>query len=128
MGSKADLKPTVQIKVDAAPVAITRRKKKEPSMDEGASLFDDAADGKSKVRDEFAEREKKKKEEEAKIIITPAVLPAKEEEEESEEEEEEEVKPKKKLSKADLKPTVQIKVDAAPVAITRRKKKEPSMD
>merc|ERR1739838_942107 len=99
---KADLKSSVQIKMAAAPVeTITRRKKKEPSMDEGASLFGN--DSKDKVRDEFAEREKKKKEEEAKIIITPAVLPAKEEEEESEEEEEEPEPAKKKLSKADLK-------------------------
>merc|ERR1711973_640167 len=67
---------------------------------------------KEKVRDEFAEREKKPKEEE-KIIITPAVLPKKPESE-SEEEEEEKPEAKKKLSKADLKPSVQIKVAATP--------------
>merc|ERR1712096_193001 len=69
-----------------------------------------------------------KQKEEEKIVITPAVLPTKKEESSSESEEEEEVKPepaKKKLSAADLKPAVQIKV-AAPTApvIARRKKKE----
>merc|ERR1712142_719715 len=63
-----------------------------------------------------------------KIVITPKDLPskAKEEESSSEEEEEEEKAPaKKKLSKADLKPAVQIKMAAEPEAPAfRRKKKE----
>merc|ERR1712113_1372306 len=84
---------------------------------------------KDKVSDEFEERERKRKEEEEKIIIKPAVLPKKEEEseEESSEEEEEEEKPetKKKLSKADLKPAVQIKVAIEEEAPLRRKKKAP---
>merc|ERR1712142_1175187 len=88
-------------------------------------------DGKTKdrVRDEFEEKNKKAKPEEEKIIIKPAVLSLKKKveswEEESEEEEEE--KPaKKKLSKADLKPAVQIKMATAPEPpISRRKKKEP---
>merc|ERR1712202_83508 len=66
--------------------------------------------------------------EEEKIVIKPAVLPTKPEESSSEEEEEEEVKPepKKKLSRSDLKPAVQIKMAAAPEPATtlRRKKKE----
>merc|ERR1711881_733564 len=85
-----------------------------------------------KVRDEFAEKESKPKEEDKKIIITPKDLPQKKSpEEEEEESEEEEVKPepKKKLSKADLKPSVQIKVAAAPEEIPkRRKKEEPSKE
>merc|ERR1711962_1994437 len=86
---------------------------------------------KDKVSEEFQEKEKKPKEEE-KIVITPAKLPEKkpeEEESESEEEEEEEVPAKKKLSKADLKPAVQIKVaieEDKPAL--RRKKREPSVE
>merc|ERR1711962_1731051 len=64
---------------------------------------------KDKVRDEFEERERLKKEEEEKIVIKPAVLPDKKEESEEESSEEDEPA-KKKLSKADLKPAVQIKV------------------
>merc|ERR1711881_410609 len=116
--SKADLKPSVQIKIAAAPEEIPkRRKKKEPSNEEQGSLFDNVPEIKPKVKDEFLEKDKKPKEEE-KIVITPKVLPEKaapeKAEEESEEEEEEEVKPepKKKLSMADLKPSVQIKVAA----------------
>merc|ERR1712212_1194251 len=91
------------------------------------SLFDNVPETKPKVKDEFAEKDKKPKEEE-KIVITPKVLPKKEESSSESEEEEEELKPeppKKKLSTADLKPMVQIKV-AAPTApvIARRKKKE----
>merc|ERR1711973_838535 len=82
--------------------------------------------------EEFTEKDKKPKEEE-KIVITPAKLPEKkpeEEEESSEEEEEPEPEPaKKKLSKADLKPAVQIKVAIEEEKPTlRRKKKEPSVD
>merc|ERR1712183_158946 len=74
----------------------------------------DARAAKDKVRDHFPEKERKKAEEE-KIVITPAVLPKKpESESESEEEEEVKPEPKKKLSKADLKPAVQIKIAAAP--------------
>merc|ERR1711874_682474 len=62
-------------------------------------------------------------------VIKPAVLPTKPEESSSEEEEEEEVKPepKKKLSRSDLKPAVQIKmaVTPEPAPTLRRKKKEP---
>merc|ERR1711928_10179 len=121
--SKADLKPAVQIKVAIAEDKPLRRKKKEPSVDEPDALF--AKPDKSKVNDEYAEKEKKPKEEE-KIVITPAKLPVKPEESSSEEEEEPEPEPiKKKLSKADLKPAVQIKIAAAPEpAIGRRKKKE----
>merc|ERR1712202_79654 len=81
---------------------------------------------KQKIKDEFADREKKPKEEE-KIIIKPAVLPTKPEESSSEEEEEEvKPEPKKKLSRSDLKPAVQIKMAAAPepAPTLRRKKKE----
>merc|ERR1712121_185917 len=82
--------------------------------------------GKPKVKDEFAEKDEKPKEEE-KIVITPAKLPVKPEESSSEEEEEEvKPEPKKKLSRSDLKPAVQIKMAAAPEPATpRRKKKEP---
>merc|ERR1711962_1376674 len=98
--SKADLKPAVQIKVAIAEDKPLRRKKKEPSVDEPDALF--AKPDKSKVNDEYAEKEKKPKEEE-KIVITPAKLPVKPEESSSEEEEEPEPEPiKKKLSKADL--------------------------
>merc|ERR1712142_730515 len=86
-------------------------------------------DGKTKdrVRDEFEEKNKKAKPEEEKIVIKPAVLKKQVEswEVESEEEEEEEKPAKKKLSKADLKPAVQIKMAATPEPpISRRKKKE----
>merc|ERR1712096_376220 len=68
-------------------------------------------------------KKKKKKKEEEKIVITPAVLPKKPESESESEEEEEEKPAKKKLSKADLKPAVQIKMAAAPEPpISRRKK------
>merc|ERR1711936_1392394 len=86
--------------------------------------------GKDKVRDEFQEKDKKPKGEAEKIVIKPAVLKVKgkpeEEESSSEEEEEEEKAPaKKKLSKADLKPAVQIKMAAEPeTPAFRRKKKE----
>merc|ERR1712142_397753 len=106
-------------KVDAAPEEKPkRRKKKEEPAEEGqGSLFDNIPEVKPKVSEEFTEKDKKPKEEE-KIIITSAELPEKlplpEEEEESEEEEEVKPEPKKKLSKADLKPSVQIKVAAAP--------------
>merc|ERR1712013_432522 len=65
---------------------------------------------KAKVKDQFDEREKKAKEEAEKIVIKPATLPVKEES--SSEEEEEEKPAPKKLSVADLKPAVQIKVAA----------------
>merc|ERR1711962_976603 len=61
-------------------------------------------------------------------IIKPAVLPTKPEESSSEEEEEEvKPEPKKKLSRSDLKPAVQIKmaVTPEPAPTLRRKKKEP---
>merc|ERR1712096_560866 len=87
---------------------------------------------KDKVRDEFEEKERKRKEEEEKIIIKPAVLPEKKPEESSEEEseeEEEEAKPgKKKLSKADLKPAVQIKVAIEEDKPKRMRKKQESFD
>merc|ERR1712168_1191093 len=81
---------------------------------------------KQKIKDEFADREKKPKEDE-KIIIKPVVLPTKPEESSSEEEEEEvKPEPKKKLSRSDLKPAVQIKmaVTPEPAPTLRRKKKE----
>merc|ERR1712039_525206 len=103
--SKADLKPTVQIKIAAAPEPAIGRRKKKPVDDEPKeSLFDDLPKAKPKVKDEFAEKDKKPKEEE-KIVITPAKLPVKPEESSSEEEEEEpKPEPKKKLSRSDLKP------------------------
>merc|ERR1711881_805850 len=86
--SKADLKPSVQIKIAAAPEEIPkRRKKKEPNKEEQGSLFDNVPEIKPKVKDEFLEKDKKPKEEKI-VIITPKVLPEKavrEEEEESEE-------------------------------------------
>merc|ERR1712110_1162400 len=119
-------------KVDTAPEEKPkRRKKEEPIKEEQGSLFDNIPEVKPKISEEFTEKDKKPKEEE-KIIITPAELPEKlpvpEEEEESEEEEEVKPEPKKKLSKADLKPSVQIKVAAAPDDAPRRRKKkaEPS--
>merc|ERR1712202_125253 len=78
---KIIIKPSVEIKMAAAPEpVISRRKKKEPEPEEAGSLFDDLPQVKPKVKDEFTEREKKAKEEE-KIIITPAVLPEKPKEE-----------------------------------------------
>merc|ERR1711962_300707 len=131
MGSKADLKPAVQIKMAAAPEpALPRRKKKEVDEEPKDSLFDGVPETKpkEKIKDEFKEKEKKPKEEE-KIVITPAKLPVKAEESSSEEEEEPEPEPaKKKLSKADLKPAVQIKVAIETDKPLRRKKKEPSVD
>merc|ERR1712142_1068113 len=124
--SRSDLKPAVQIKIDAAPepAPTLRRKKKEPE-EEPTDPFAGLPAVKPKVNDEFTEKDKKPKEEE-KIVIKPAVLPTKPEESSSEEEEEEEKAPaKKKLSKADLKPAVQIKMAAEPEAPAfRRKKKE----
>merc|ERR1712050_356844 len=92
-----------------------RRPKRQETVEE--SFLDAKPVEKPKVKDEFEEKDKKPKPEEEKIIIKPAELPKKfEEESSSEEEEEEEVKPApKKLSMADLKPAVQIKV-AAPEA------------
>merc|ERR1712183_728088 len=118
---KIIIKPSVEIKMAAAPEpVISRRKKKEPEPEEAGSLFDDLPQVKPKVKDEFTEREKKAKEEE-KIIIKPAILPKKpESESESEEEEEVKPEPKKKLSKADLKPAVQIKIAAAPEPVIAR--------
>merc|ERR1712050_223163 len=112
----------VQIKMAAAPEpALPRRKKKEE--DEPVDdMFSGVPEAKPKIKDEFKEKDKKPKEEE-KIVIKPALL--KPEESSSEEEEEEKPAPKKKLSKADLKPAVQIKMAAAPEpALPRRKKKE----
>merc|ERR1712208_78566 len=101
-------------------------KKTWAAEEEKGSLFDNIPEVKPKVSEEFTEKDKKPKEEE-KIIITPAELPEKlpvpEEEEESEEEEEVKPEPKKKLSKADLKPSVQIKVDAAPEEKPKRRKR-----
>merc|ERR1711928_243408 len=116
-------------KIAAAPEpAIGRRKKKPDDEEPKESLFDDLPKAKPKVNDEFKEKEKKPKEEE-KIVITPAKLPVKPEESSSEEEEEEpKPEPKKKLSKADLKPAVQIKVAAAPEPAIGRRKKKPVDD
>merc|ERR1712142_769510 len=104
-----------------------RKKKKEPAEEEQGFLFDNIPEVKPKVSEEFTEKDRKPKEEE-KIIITPAELteklPVPEEEEESEEEEEVKPEPKKKLSKADLKPSVQIKVEAAPEEKPKRRKKK----
>merc|ERR1712110_795509 len=86
--SKADLKPSVQIKVDAAPEEKPKRRKKkeEPNEEEQGSLFENVPEVKPKVSEEFTEKDKMPKEEE-KTIITPAELPEKlplpEEEEES---------------------------------------------
>merc|ERR1712013_539308 len=108
--SKADLKPAVQIKVAIQEEEKPKRRPKRPDSVEESFL-----DAKPKVKDEFDEKDKKPKPEEEKIVITPKDLPKKveEEEESSDEEEEEEEKPApKKLSVADLKPAVQIKVAA----------------
>merc|ERR1712096_168616 len=120
-------------KIIITPAALpTKPEVKAPEPEAKApELEPENLDGKTKdrVRDEFEEKNKKAKPEEEKIIIKPAVLSLKKKveswEEESEEEEEE--KPaKKKLSKADLKPAVQIKMATAPEPpISRRKKKEP---
>merc|ERR1739848_635172 len=71
--SKADLKPSVQIKVEAAPEEKPKRRKKkeEPIEAEQGSLFDKVPEAKPKVSEEFTEKDKKPNEEE-KIIITPA--------------------------------------------------------
>merc|ERR1712131_565634 len=99
--SRADLKPAVQIKVAVEEAKPLRRKKKEEPADEPDALF--GKPDKSKVNDEYKEKEKKPKEEE-KIVITPAKLPVKPEESSSEEEEDEvKPEPKKKLSRSDLK-------------------------
>merc|ERR1712013_572691 len=122
--SKADLKPAVQIKVAATPEPTVARRKKKDDDEPVDNLFDGVPEAKPKVKDEFAEKDKKPKEEE-KIVIKPATLPVKAEESSSDEEEEEKPAPKKKLSAADLKPAVQIKVAATPEpAVTRRKKKD----
>merc|ERR1712142_663055 len=112
--SKADLKPAVQIKMAAEPEAPAFRRKKKEVDEEPSDPFAGVPAAKPKVNDEFIEKDKKPKEEE-KIVIKPAVLKTKPEESSSEEEEEEEKAPaKKKLSKADLKPAVQIKMAAEP--------------
>merc|ERR1712212_948255 len=124
--SKADLKPAVQIKMAAEPEAPAFRRKKKEVDEEPSDPFAGVPAAKPKVNDEFTEKEKKPKEEE-KIVIKPAVLPTKPEESSSEEEEEEpKPEPKKKLSRSDLKPAVQIKMAAAPepAPTLRRKKKE----
>merc|ERR1712096_128169 len=120
--SKADLKPAVQIKMAAEPEAPAFRRKKKEAEEEPSDPFAGVPAAKSKVNDEFTEKDKKPKEEE-KIVIKPAVLKTKPEESSSEEEEEEEKAPaKKKLSKADLKPAVQIKMAAEPEAPAFRRK------
>merc|ERR1712013_201197 len=122
--SKADLKPAVQIKVAATPEPTVARRKKKDDDEPVDNLFDGVPEAKPKVKDEFTEKDKKPKEEE-KIVIKPATLPVKAEESSSDEEEEEKPAPKKKLSKADLKPAVQIKVAATPEpTVARRKKKD----
>merc|ERR1712048_1376415 len=103
--SRSDLKPAVQIKIAAAPEPPKRKKKEEDEPVD--DLFSGVPEIKPKVKDEFKEKDKKPKEEE-KIVIKPAVL--KPEESSSEEEEEVKPEPKKKLSRSDLKPAVQIKI------------------
>merc|ERR1712060_77048 len=105
--SKADLKPAVQIKMAAAPEPALPRRKKKDEDEPVDDLFSGVPEIKPKVKDEFKEKDKKPKEEE-KIVIKPAVL--KPEESSSEEEEEVKPEPKKKLSRSDLKPAVQIKI------------------
>merc|ERR1712013_235280 len=108
MGSKADLKPAVQIKVAATPEPTVARRKKKDDDEPADNLFDGVPEAKPKVKDEFTDKDKKPKAEETS----------------SDEEEEEKPAPKKKLSKADLKPAVQIKVAARPEpTVARRKKK-----
>merc|ERR1712183_538845 len=124
--SKADLKPAVQIKMAAEPEAPPLRRKKKDVDEEPTDPFAGLPAVKPKIKDEFTEKDKKPKDEE-KIVIKPAVLKTKPEESSSEEEEEEpKPEPKKKLSRSDLKPAVQIKIDAAPepAPTLRRKKKE----
>merc|ERR1712131_373860 len=111
----------VQIKMAAAPEPALPRRKKKKEDEPVDDLFSGVPEIKPKVKDEFKEKDKKPKEEE-KIVIKPLELPKNEES--SEEEEEEKPAPKKKLSKADLKPTVEIKIAAAPELPKRRKKKE----
>merc|ERR1712131_41654 len=113
--AEKDKKPKEEEKIVITPKDVPKKPEVKPKE-------------KEKVRDEFAEKEKKPKEE-TKIVITPAVLPAKPEESSSEEEEEEvKPEPKKKLSRSDLKPAVQIKVEAAPVPAVGRRKKKPADD
>merc|ERR1712202_118782 len=100
--AERDKKPKPEVK---APEPEAKAPELEPENLDGKT--------KDRVRDEFEEKNKKAKPEEEKIIIKPAVLPLKkkvESWEEESEEEEEETPAKKKLSKADLKPAVQIKV------------------
>merc|ERR1712072_493735 len=119
--SRSDLKPAVKIKMAAAPEPALARRKKKQEDEPVDDPFAGVPEAKPKVKDEFKEKDKKPKEEE-KIVITPAVLKP---EEESSEEEEEKPVPKKKLSRSDLKPAVQIKMAAAPQpALPRRKKKQ----
>merc|ERR1712013_932649 len=104
-------------KIIITPAVLPEKAPEPPKVVEEPPKVEEEPDlgPKHKVKDEFAEKEKKAKEEAEKIIITPKELPKKieEEEESSEEEEEEEEKPApKKLSVADLKPAVQIKVAA----------------
>merc|ERR1712142_1415108 len=114
--SRDDLKSArdVKVAIPTPDAAMPRRKKKEPSADDEIknSLFDD-----------MPKKEVKKAEE-----VPPPVEDDEEDEEEEEEEEEVkvEVQPKKKLSKQDLKPAVQIKAVFEPEEKTpRRKRKEP---
>merc|ERR1712062_825951 len=115
--SRSDLKPAVQIKIAATPEPARQKKKEEDEPVD--DLFAGVPEVKPKVKDEFKEKDKKPKEEE-KTVIKPAVL--KPEESSSEEEEEVKPEPKKKLSRSDLKPAVQIKVAAAPEPARRKKK------
>merc|ERR1712013_185125 len=120
MGDEKDKKPKPEEeKIIITPAVLPEKAPEPPKVVEEPPKVEEEPDlgpkPKDKVKDEFAEKEKKAKEEAEKIIITPKELPKKieEEEESSEEEEEEEEKPApKKLSVADLKPAVQIKVAA----------------
>merc|ERR1712113_1199885 len=107
--SKADLKPAVQIKVAIEEEKPKRMRKKQESF---------AADANMLFGGEPAKVEPPP---------PPKPEPVPEEEEESEEEEEE-VKPEpKKLSKADLKPAVAIKVNIAeeePPKMRRKMKRQ----
>merc|ERR1712142_773873 len=103
--SRDDLKSArdVKVAIPTPDAAMPRRKKKEPSADDEIknSLFDD-----------MPKKEVKKAEE-----VPPPV---------EEDEVKVEVQPKKKLSKQDLKPAVQIKAVFEPEEKTpRRKRKEP---
>merc|ERR1739848_588158 len=117
--TEKDKKPKVEEKTIITPAVLPE--KPSPEVQGEEEPMDDLK-SKPKVRDEFTEKDKKPKDDE-KIIITPAVLPEREEEV-SEEEEEVKPEPKKKLSKADLKPSVVIKVDTvADTKVAKRKKK-----